>query len=452
MIVPYFGPDDGVTLYHGDCRDVLPTIGEVDAVVSDPPYGFSFMGKEWDHGVPGETFWRSVLGAMKPGAHLLAFGGTRTHHRLMVGIEDAGFEIRDVMMWVYGSGFPKNMNIGKALDQEAGASREVIGMSDSGCYNGASSRWDDSRREKIEARKESQPFGAGRGSEGRFQVPVTAPATESAKKWDGWGTALKPAWEPIIVARKPLAGNTAQNVNAHGVGGLNIDGCRIPLREGESTEVKLHSTRDGYSRFRPGETIAGNQKMTGSVTDDWKKGRWPANLVHDGSDEVVAHFPDVDGRVGATTYASGTNAVYGKFGSGGGEPGFPDFGNASRFFYCAKASKADRDEGLEGMRELTVAEKKGQEENGQKSGDGSGTPIASGKNHHPTVKPLALMRYLVRLVTPVGGVVLDPFMGSGSTGKAADLEGCQFIGIDIDESFCELASKRRSRQRPLPML
>ena len=394
-----------MTIYHGDCRDVLPTLAPVDAVVSDPPYGFSFMGKEWDHGVPGEEFWRAVLGAMKPGAHLLAFGGTRTHHRLMVGIEDAGFEIRDVMMWVYGSGFPKNHGLGRALDREAASGRVVSG--------GAPS-----------------------------------------EKWAGWGTALKPAWEPIVVARKPLAGNLAQNVNAYGVGGVNIDGCRIPLLEGESTEVAPIATREGYSRYTPGQE-EGGQKVIGSQNDDWKKGRWPANLLHDGSEEVVKHFPETSGAPGGTFVPSGEGEklgqVYGKYGAGAVEGAEPDFGSAARFFYCAKAAKADRDEGLEEMEELTVAQKKGQAESGQRSGDGSGTPIAAGRNHHPTVKPLALMRYLVRLVTPPGGVVLDPFMGSGSTGKAADLEGCQFTGIDIDESFCELASKRRRLQRILPL-
>ncbi len=431
MSSPYFGPDEGLTIYHGNCLDVLPTLDAVDAVVTDPPYGLSFMSKEWDHGVPGEPFWKAVLGAMKPGAHLLAFGGTRTHHRLMVGIEDAGFEIRDVMMWVYGSGFPKNHDISKALDQEAGAEREVIGVTKSGCFNPT-----DTDRYTV-------------GGSASVEVPVTAPATEAAKKWDGWGTALKPAWEPIIIARKPLAGNLAQNINAHGVGGLNIDSSRIPLAEGESTEVKPHIPREGYSRYRPGEH-GGGDPVIGTMTDDWKKGRWPANLVHDGSEEVVKNFPDVEGVVGSTFYASGTNAVCGTFGSGGGEPGVPDFGSAARFYYCAKASKADRDEGLEGEREWTAAERLGIEVEGEKkTGDGSGAVFAAGKNHHPTVKPVALMRYLVRLVTPPGGVVLDPFMGSGSTGKAADLEGCRFIGIDIDESFCELASKRRQRQRVL---
>ena len=355
-----FGPDEGWTLHHGDCLAVLPTLDPVEAVVTDPPYGLEFMGKAWDHGVPGVPYWAAVRDALKPGGHLLAFGGTRTHHRLMVGIEDAGFEIRDVIMWVYGSGFPKSHDVGKGIDKDAGATREVIDRA-----KGAGS--------------------SATNSLGIFapEYNATTPATDAATQWDGWGTALKPAWEPIIIARNPLEGTNAQNVLAHGVGGLNIDGCRV---EHDGSGIwGNHGQHPDRHRVHPGSdgtTLGKDWKRPGSRRHD--AGRWPANLIHDGSDEVTRLMP-------------------------------------ARFFYCAKADQADRNEGV------------------------------TGRNTHPTVKPLALMRYLVRLVTPPGGTVCDPFMGSGSTGKAADLEGCHFIGIDADLASCKIAAQRRRAQRSLPL-
>jgi site-specific DNA-methyltransferase (adenine-specific) len=298
------------TLHVGDCRDVLRDYpaDHFDSIVSDPPYGLSFMGKGWDEGVPGEEFWQEALRVAKPGAHLLAFGGTRTFHRLTVAIEDAGWEIRDCMMWLYGSGFPKSHDVSKAIDKDAGIWRGRAGAVVSG--NPAMGGPNYERTDKGE------------------------PATPEASAWQGWGTALKPAWEPVIVARKPLSGTVADNVLRYGTGALNIDGCRV----------------------------GGNE------------GRWPANVMHDGSAEVVDGFPDAE----------------------------------ARFFYCAKASRTDRDDG----------------------------------NTHPTVKPTDLMRYLCRLVTPPGGVVLDPFMGSGSTGKAALIEGLRFVGIDLDPAHVAIAQAR----------
>jgi len=347
----FFGPDEGWTLHHGDCLAVLPTLDPVDAVVTDPPYGLAFMGKAWDHGVPGVPYWTAVRDALKPGGHLLAFGGTRTHHRLMVGIEDAGLEIRDVIMWVYGSGFPKSHDIGKGIDKEAGGEREVL----------------TSHAQKVGFDTTQQ--GGGGWSAGI--VTETLPATAAATQWNGWGTALKPAWEPIIVARRPLEGTVAQNVLAHGVGGLNIGGCRVGTED-------VTGWGGGGSRM-----YDGGLSREGS-TPRPVSGRWPANLIHDGSDEVTRLLP-------------------------------------ARFFYCAKADHADRNEGVEG------------------------------RNTHPTVKPLALMRYLVRLVTPPGGTVCDPFMGSGSTGKAADLEGCHFVGIEADLASCTIAAQRRRAQRTLSL-
>ena len=333
-------------LINGDCLTVMRGMADnsVDSIVTDPPYGLSFMGKKWDHNVPSVEIWAECLRVLKPGGHLLSFGGSRTYHRLTCAIEDAGFEIRDQIMWVYGSGFPKSHNL--------------------------------------------------------------------TGDWQGWGTALKPAHEPICVARKPLVGTVAANVLAHGTGALNIDGCRVGT---VAANVLAHGTGalniDGCRVGTEGGTTRSGQApyaesgwRTGHEVVALNAGRWPANVIHDGSDEVLAGFPD---RPGATSNSTGKSTWF------AGQPtetalGYGDTGSAARFFYCAKASKPDRDEG----------------------------------NNHPTVKPTDLMRYLCRLVTPPGGVVLDPFMGSGSTGKAAKLEGFGFVGIELDENYVEIARAR----------
>jgi site-specific DNA-methyltransferase (adenine-specific) len=391
------------TLHHGDCLEVMATMADnsVDAVVTDPPYGLSFMGKNWDHGVPGEAFWREALRVAKPGAHLLAFGGTRTFHRLAVAIEDAGWEIRDTVMWCYGSGFPKSLDVSKAIDRAAGAEREVVG--------------------KYDTRGIQEPSKSGKTSSGisglqnvHFHqgckskiTPITAPATPDAQQWQGWGTALKPAWEPVIMARKPLAGTVAANVLEHGTGALNVDGCRV----GTDTITAHGGGRNGEGRKYGG----GNDIPAIASGSNPHTGRWPANLIHDGSEEVVGLFPLTASHDTRDSGGLRDNAKKGdvdfKRGSEGSLPlGRADSGSAARFFYCAKASKADRGEG----------------------------------NTHPTVKPTDLMRYLCRLVTPPGGIVLDPFMGSGSTGKAAILEGFQFIGIERDAEYLAIAEARIS--------
>ena len=323
-----------IELLHGDCLERLRELPDcsVDACVTDPPYGLSFMGKAWDYDVPGAEVWREVLRVLKPGGHLLAFAGTRTQHRMAVQIEDAGFEIRDLIAWCYATGFPKSRNL--------------------------------------------------------------------SGDWQGWGTALKPALEPITVARKPLGGTVAENVLRHGTGAINVDGCRVGTEE----------------RWNPaaGNKAGGNSLNMSAVgmpqdaAGRMAAGRWPANLIHDGSEEVVGLFPESkDGVAGkrsgvahVTLHGLGARSeAWGGYGGGG---------SAARFFYCAKASKADR----------------------------------GGENTHPTVKPTDLMRYLCRLVTPPGGVVLDPFMGSGSTGKAAVLEGFRFIGIEREAEYLEIARGR----------
>jgi hypothetical protein len=394
---------------HGDCREVMATLDaeSVDAIVCDPPYGLSFMGKGWDHGVPGVEFWIEAMRLAKPGAHLLAFGGTRTYHRLACAIEDAGWEIRDCVMWVYGSGFPKSHDVSKAIDKAAGAEREVVGT-----YTMPA----DSTAPGYAA---SNGGGFGEGFLEHGHRSITAPATDAARQWSGWGTALKPAHEPIIVARKPLVGTVAENVLRHGTGAINVDGCRV-----EANWENDPSKRGfGYGVMKQGERGKFAERANGewghkdSVQWTPTQGRWPANLIHDGSDEVVGLFPETKSG-GLPGVAYETNAKpgdgWGGIGDGGSGTCYADTGSAARFFYCAKASKADR-------------------------GD---------DNRHPTVKPTALMRYLCRLVTPPGGVVLDPFTGSGSTGKGAVLEGFRFIGIEREAEYVEIAKARIAAATP----
>ena len=567
-----------VSLFNLDCRDAMSLYipdNSVDAIVCDPPYGLAFMGKKWDYDVPGVDIWAECLRVLKPGGHLLAFAGTRTQHRMAVRIEDAGFEIRDMIAWVYGSGFPKSLDVSKAVDKAAGAERtEVVGERRTGVQRGS--------------------FNDGSVDEASKWNPITAPATEAARQWQGWGTALKPALEtvtfaskpytdeqvrdviqsnlfrlearlwllssanaagesstsnqsgygaacgiaqwnadeitstradlcgqmgtslfalatttslnivsswrrtldeswsdgststietkssttidwrtlkfsvsqitpasiiqacslpggfsanastaeshfnasllllqsirtlsateramsqaqhehpgagvtpnldPVVLARKPLIGTVAANVLAHGTGGLNIDACRV-------------SATDGANRARPSRSSnaifgGGNgTNLTASEHND--AGRWPANLIHDGSSDVVAAFPQAKGAQGALTGSEPSSKTTNTFGEFTGRaPSEPrgDTGSAARFFYCAKTSKADR----------------------------------GPENNHPTVKPTDLMAYLCRLVTPPGGVVFDPFMGSGSTGKAALREGFGFIGCEMDDAYFAIAEAR----------
>ena len=412
------------TIYHGDCREVMATLDaeSVDAIVSDPPYGLSFMGKGWDHGVPGVEFWTEAIRVAKPGAHLLAFGGTRTYHRLACAIEDAGWEIRDCVMWVYGSGFPKSHDVSKAIDKAAGAERKVVGA----------------HRYAAQNKHRSQASTYGTPTNNTMQ---TSPATDAARQWSGWGTALKPAWEPIIVARKPLVGTVAENVLTHGTGAINVDGCRVVYdATADDTRRKPVSSK-GWCIGSP---------TSGSMDDSALQGRWPANLIHDGSEEVVGLFPvtKTGGQVPEASVSRNTAFLCGLHRQ------LPhayagDSGSAARFFYCAKASKADREDGLASHPERDTSLK-------YNGGDGfAGRTLVDGdwvntdkanrtrpKNHHPTVKPTDLMRYLCRLVTPPGGIVLDPFTGSGSTGKAAILEGFRFVGIEREAEYVEIAKAR----------
>jgi DNA modification methylase len=391
---------------HGDCLEVLRGMAaaSVDSIVTDPPYGLSFMGKRWDYDVPSEEIWRECLRVLKPGGHLLAFAGTRTQHRMAVRIEDAGFEIRDMIAWVYGSGFPKSLDVSKAIDKAAGAEREVVGIRTDG--RGKSPQ-------KINNHGQGDT-GIGHADGSKQTYCETAPATESARQWQGWGTALKPALEPITMARKPLDGTVADNALTHSTGALNIDGCRV------ATDPAVDDPRLGGAGTWSSDKMAKNAygAYAGEQVGSSALGRWPANLIHDGSSEVIQLFPNNNpGCKPHILSASDVTAVANKSKGWGSVTvpkdklaGFDDGDNksAARFFYCAKASKADRDS----------------------------------NNHHPTVKPTALMRYLCRLVTPPGGTVLDPFMGSGSTGKAAALEGFNFIGIEREAEYVEIAEAR----------
>ena len=401
-------------LINNDCIAAMKEMPDnsVDSIVTDPPYELGFMGKSWDS--TGIAFnvevWQEALRVLKPGGHLLAFSGSRTYHRMAVAIEDAGFEIRDQIMWVYGSGFPKSHNIEKAINKIDGVEFIEKPASGVGFMNAE---------------------GAGGYNTTINQLEQVGDSTERAQQWEGWGTALKPAHEPIVLARKPFPkGYTvANNVLTYGTGGLNIDGSRVGTGTGETKTVNYPDIRgNNYNN------ASGSVEYT--VTD---QGRWPANFIHDGSDEVVALFPDTKSGKMKQHIEDGTFNVFAKQYPRDVET-IGDSGSAARFFYCAKASKRDRNEGLEGF-----APKK--QDTTRKEGNvGGDNPRNRGVhervNHHPTVKPTDLMRYLVRLITPPNGTVLDPFMGSGSTGKACAYEGFNFIGIEQSAEYVEIARAR----------
>jgi DNA modification methylase len=625
-------------LHHGDCLEVLKTLPDnsVDSIVTDPPYGLSFMGKKWDYDVPSEDVWRECLRVLKPGGHLLAFAGTRTQHRMAVRIEDAGFEIRDMIAWVYGSGFPKSLDVSKAIDKAAGAEREVVGFDPI-----AASKANKRQSGEMNARYRNSAAANDNGA------TITAPATDAAREWAGWGTALKPSWEsvtvatkpldvlgncaktianlnerieswrqiannaekssrhsqadlqevrintapesaatrtedapenrmetglvdatssrvdtleltreeeltalntllswkntlegvfnvmrtsttatvfetitdwkilsyclsqttldtitkakwspnglsadalravdylnaslacckstlalsvlepamfqeaencrdvgvqpnlePCIVARKPLGEKTvAANVLEHGTGAINVDGCRIAAGDGYTENAVTQGVNTAQTSYEP--------RRERRTFEPSQSGRWPANLIHDGSDEVVGLFPETKSSTARTADRGKRPGGFGNVGADKGDSRpcgemYNDSGSAARFFYCAKASKKDRDEGCEGMA-LKRTAKLGGSDNDRDDLD----PVSErfrtqpSRNNHPTVKPAALMRYLCRLVTPPGGTVLDPFMGSGSTGKAAVREGFEFIGIEREAEYAQIAKARIERE------
>jgi len=494
---------DSWEVRHGDCRDIMRALPaeSVDAIVSDPPYGLEFMGKEWDKGVPGAEFWAEALRVAKPGAHLVAFGGTRTFHRLAVAIEDAGWEVRDCLSWLYGSGFPKSLAVDKAIDKVNGetdrlhrftAWMRTTGVTASqvnaatGTFMGshyltAGSQpaiptpelwtklrplcgevpdWVDKLVERIAAerevvgKKDGNLLAVAPGQENdrsATTLDITAPATDAAKRWHGWGTALKPAWEPIILARKPLSGTVAANVTQYGTGAINVDGCRIGTEEdtsrpngasalGQGAGWNAHANRQGVGGGNPA-------------------GRWPANVCLDEDAAALLDAQSGERKAGVAVKRNGvtSNGVtgWGKAPPGTPDIGYGDSGGASRFFYTAKVSRREREAGLDGMPERsgTYGQKRCAK-CGRQAVNVSGTcqcenpewiagsEVVKSRNHHPTVKPIALMRWLCRLVTPQGGLVLDPFNGSGSTGCAAVLEGLRYLGCELEPEYVEIAQRR----------
>ena len=426
---------EGSTIYNGDCLEVMETMNKcsVDSVVTDPPYHLTsivkrfgkegsapaqfgtdgafaraskgFMGKEWDGGDIAfqANTWRKCYELLKPGGHLIAFSGSRTYHRMACAIEDAGFEIRDQCIWLYGSGFPKSHNIGKQIDKIQGNEREVVGTIQRG-----------SVKDAIEKGVGYTADPANKNNKAIFGYG-TETVTKGNSEWEGWGTALKPAHEPMVLARKPLSEKSvADNVMKHGTGAINIDGCRV---EGQSELSDIDTTG----------------------------GRWPSNIMHDGSEQVQEIFPTTTStevsrqRTHKGIWSAGELAETEQL-----MPAYGDQGNASRYFYCAKTSKDERNFGLHGRK------------SGQYSSDGRAKEIENAyqrnksvsANTHPTVKPVELMRYLVRLVTPKGGLVLDPFMGSGSTGMGAREEDFRFVGIEKEEEYYEIAKARIKNVKP----
>ncbi len=372
-------------IYLGDCLEVMKGFEDnsVDSIVTDPPYGIFFMGKKWDYDVPSIEIWKEALRVLKPGGHLLSFGGTRTYHRLAQGIEDAGFEIRDSLQWLFGSGFPKSLNISKQLDKMAGKEREVVGELKGTFAN-----------IKRDTKTGQDGLYGGIATErDRIKVNITKPATPEAQQWEGWGTALKPANEIICLARKPLSEKTiAQNVLKHGTGGINIDGCRVGTDENLGREQK-----DGPlpPKYGFNQNSMGNKYQEGNP-----KGRFPSNVI---LDEIAGEM----------------------------------LGEPSRFFYCAKSSKSERNQGLDSF-------------DAKKVSDGRNTVNDTAfqrddnlrKNTHPTIKPISLMEYLVKLITPPNGIVLDPFMGSGSTGVACKNLDFKFRGIEKNKEYYQIAEER----------
>lgn len=484
-------------LYQGNMLDMLNVIETniVDSIVTDPPYELNFMGKGWDNS--GIAFqpdtWKKCYETLKPGGYLLAFGGSRTFHRIACAIEDAGFEIRDTIMWLYGSGFPKSMDISKQIDKKGGndyskqfaidlkKARESRNLTmkycdDKYCNGSTNWSWYEGRKDgcrvpdyqtyleiikefpelqkyrelikeaerEVIGKKESGCFNSQEkdrytiGSSKSLEVDITIPNTDLAKQWQGWGSALKPSYEPIIVARKPFKGSLVDNVIEYGVGGINIDECRV-----KSNGEKL--TRNLYNNPSWKNCSKAGQGSINDVAD--KLGRFPANtiLTYDEADfdEVCGGFPYTKVGSGIKNPKGGAKSTFRSSTQNEGHYSLGSEGSASRYFYCAKASKKDRDEGLDNQEEIKV-------------NDGRNTPIDNPfqrgetprRNSHPTVKPTELMQYLVRLVTPNGGTVLDPFNGSGSTGKAVMYENKErnknykYIGIELTEEYLPIAKAR----------
>lgn len=379
----------GVVSQVVDCINNLDALtvmdeGCVDAIVTDPPYGLGFMGKSWDKTLPDPRTWSEALRVLKPGGHVLIFGAPRLYHRLACAVEDAGFEVRDVLMWMFGSGFPKSLDVSKAIDGHLGAERtQALGIRP---------RPDGSapRTGCVAPSWSGRTYANGVAGGDANDPMLFAPATPEAAAWAGWGTALKPAYEPILLVRKPLIGTVAQNVLTYGTGGINVDACRVGwASEADKEAGRPASFAKAHNGFEGKAFKKSDKSHRDPVAEQSVAGRWPANVI---MDEEAGAILDLDS------------------------------GGASRFFYCPKASRSEREAGLEAT-------------DGQRA------------NTHPTVKPIALMEWLVRLVTPPGGLVLDPFCGSGSTGVACARLGVRFLGMELDPDYAELARMRIAHAR-----
>jgi DNA modification methylase len=451
-------------LLLGNCLDRLKELKDnsVDAIVTDPPYGLSFMGKKWDYDVPQVEVWKECLRVLKHGGYLLAFAGTRTQHRMAVNIEDAGFEIRDMIAWVYGSGFPKSLNIGKAVDKLQGNEREEylapIAKPDSDCWGTPNNNSTGEVKNPSSYNVKTENIAVKGGMRKH---------TKGTSQWEGWGTALKPAVEsitvalkpfneekifapnlsPIIMSRKPLSEKSvAENCLKWGVGGINIDGCRVGYTDG-TTEEQIRRKYTGSNEGNSSVTNNFGVKDIKMTSESTLTGRFPANLIHDGSDEVVGLFPQTkSGKLKSDCYEKGREndsmfAGGGNFTHKGYEA---DSGSAARFFYCSKASKRERNIGCEGLEEKNNRKLMGNANNtAEKASKGfERFDTLPAKNNHPTVKPIALMEYLVKMVSREGQVVLDPFMGSGTTGMACKKLNRDFIGIEMMPEYMEIAKCR----------
>jgi site-specific DNA-methyltransferase (adenine-specific) len=422
-------------IYCMDCIEGMKKLAEnsIDSVVTDSPYELEFMGKKWDSsGIAfNKDMWLEVFRVLKPGGHLLSFGGTRTHHRMVCAIEDAGFDIRDEIVWIYGCGFPKSLSIGKAYDNKIGNEREVIGI--------------DEHAERFKQYKEQ---------DGTERKTFNDKITKGTSLYEGLGTSLKPAHEPIVLARKPFKGTVIDNVLKWGTGGINIDDCRIPTTDtpksckgtGFASIMKTNKEQG----FRPRDYY---ENQDGFDYESNKNGRFPSNLIHDGSDEVLACFPETISKWGKDTKSGSPMFGTEKLGNQGGSDKFiGDSGNASRFFYCAKASKSERNMGCEGLEEKQtigggITSPSREDGSIIVSGDKGcagkyGSVKAKATNSHPTVKPLALMQYLVKLITREKQIILDPFTGSGTTHIACKQLNRRFIGFELNPDYVDIANKR----------
>lgn len=430
------------TIINESCLDAMDKMEEnsIDAIITDPPYEINFMSKKWDN--TGIAFnvdtWKKAFRVLKPGGYLLAFNHSRTFHRLAVAIEDAGFQIRDTIMWLYGSGFPKSHNVGKSIETKL-----TLGSANKTAFKNLKGDVKKVKQGYIKMQVENgdRPREMQTG-ESIVNVEYTSPI---AKKWDGWGTALKPAYEPIIMARKPIVESVANNILKYGVGAININDCRIG-----DEEIGGGTMQDFRDVGKKSKEAMGIDKLSFGQVENAKRkeyethiGRFPSNIIIDGSDEVVSGFPNTKGSKGSGLTATPTRSVFNKSIKGINRVGYDDDGSASRFFYTSKASKRDRDEGLEEREsEITTDGRNVSIDNAFLRGE------TKRKNIHPTVKPTDLMQYLIRLVAPKGSKILDIFMGSGSTGKACMLENVDkksnyhFIGVELEKKYCDIAKAR----------